>query len=63
MKREIFRFTIRLLGEQFYTCSYYRIQDKLSIGTKPELVIWAVRNGLVDDVELGAEAQPTPEGQ
>ena len=63
MKREIFRFTIRLFGEQFYTCSYYRIQDKLSIGTKQELVIWAVRNGLVDDVELGADAQPTPEGQ
>ena len=41
----------------------YRIQDKLSIGTKQELVIWAVRNGLVDDVELGVAAQPTPEGQ
>ena len=41
----------------------YRIQDKLSIGTKQELVIWAVRNGLVDDVELGVDAQPTPEGQ
>ena len=41
----------------------YRIQDKLGIGTKQELVIWAVRNGLVDDVELGLDAQPTPEGQ
>ena len=41
----------------------YRIQDKLGIGTKQELVIWAVRNGLVDDVEVGVDAQPTPEGQ
>ena len=41
----------------------YRIQDKLGIGTKQELVIWAVRNGLMDDVEVGGDAQPTPEGQ
>ena len=41
----------------------YRIQDKLGIGTKQELVIWAVRNGLVDDVVVGADAQPAPEGQ
>ena len=41
----------------------YRIQDKLGIGTKQELVIWAVRNGLVDDVVVGDDAQPTPEGQ
>ena len=41
----------------------YRIQDKLGIGTKQELVIWAVRNGLVDDVVVGVDAQPTPEGQ
>ena len=61
MKRETFLFTIRLLGEQFCGCSYYRIQDKLSIGTKQELVICAER--LVDDVELGSDAQPTPEGQ
>ena len=38
----------------------YRIQDKLGIGTKQELVIWAVRNGLVDDVVVGVEAKPTP---
>ena len=31
----------------------YRIQDKLGIETKQELVIWAVRNGLVDDVVVG----------
>ena len=32
----------------------YRIQDKLGIGTKQELVIWAVRNGLLDDVVVGS---------
>ena len=41
----------------------YRIQDKLGIGTKQELVIWAVRNGLVDDVVVGVDSQPAPEGQ
>ena len=41
----------------------YRIQDKLGIGKKQELVIWAVRNGLVDDVVLGVDAQPVPEAQ
>ena len=30
----------------------YRIQDKLGIKTKQELVIWAVRNGLLDDVDV-----------
>ena len=30
-----------------------RVQEKLGLGTKQELVIWAVRNGLVDDLELG----------
>ena len=33
----------------------YRIQDKLGIETKQELVIWAVRNGLVDDVIVGID--------
>ena len=28
----------------------YRIQEKLGVKTKQELVIWAVRNGLLDDV-------------
>ena len=41
----------------------YRIQNKLGIGTKQELVIWAVRNGLVDDVVVGVDSQPAPEGQ
>ena len=31
----------------------YRIQDKLGVKTKQELVIWAVRNGLLDDVVVG----------
>ena len=29
------------------------VQNKLGIGTKRELVVWAVRNGLLDDWELG----------
>ena len=41
----------------------YRIQDNLGIGTKQELVIWAVRNGLVNDVVVGVDSQPTSEGQ
>ena len=27
----------------------YTIQEKLGIGTKQEIVVWAVRNGLLDD--------------
>ena len=41
----------------------YRVQEKLRIKTKQELVIWAVRNGLVDDATLGAATPPEPEGQ
>ena len=37
----------------------YRVQDKLGIATKQELVIWAVRNGLLDDVVVGIDSQPT----
>ena len=40
-----------------------RIQDKLGIRTKQELVVWAVRNGLVDDVVVGVDSQPMSEGQ
>ena len=29
----------------------YRIQDKLGVDTKQEMVVWAVKNGLLDDVE------------
>ncbi len=31
----------------------YGIQDKLGIETKQELVVWAVRNGLLDDYQIG----------
>ena len=31
--------------------SIYRIQDKLEIHSKQELVVWAVKNGLLDDME------------
>ena len=31
----------------------YRIQDKLRIETKQELMVWAVRNGLLDDGGMG----------
>ena len=31
----------------------YGIQDKLGIETKQELVVWAVRMGLLDDYQLG----------
>ena len=41
----------------------YRIQDKLSIGTKQQLVVWAVQNGLVDDLVADVESRPAPEGQ
>ena len=40
-----------------------RIQDKLGIRTKQELVVWAVRNGRVDDVAVGVDSQSVPEGQ
>ena len=31
----------------------YRIQAKLRVNSKQELVVWAVRNGLLDDVAKG----------
>ena len=31
----------------------YRIQDKLGIGSKQQLVIWAARSGLLDDADVG----------
>ena len=40
----------------------YRIQDKLGIKSKQELVIWAVRNDLVNDVAVGRDSQPVTEG-
>ena len=41
----------------------YRIQDKQRIKTKQELVVWAVRNGLVDDFVAVVDSQPAPEAQ
>ena len=38
----------------------YRVQDKLGVKTKQELVIWAVRNGLLDDVVVGNDSHPMP---
>ncbi len=32
----------------------YRIQDKLGVSTKQEIVVWAVRNGLVDPTDPGS---------
>ena len=40
----------------------YRIQEKLGIKNKQELVIWAVRNGLLDGVVVGRDSQVPPEG-
>ena len=37
----------------------YRIQNKLGVETKQELVIWAVRNGLLDEVVVGIDSQST----
>jgi len=34
----------------------YRIRNKLGIETKQELVIWAVRNGLLDDLAVGVDS-------
>ena len=34
----------------------YRIQDKLNIATKQELVVWAVRCGLLDDVVANVDS-------
>ena len=36
----------------------YGIQDKLKIGSKQELVVWAVRNGLLDKPEPGPGPGP-----
>ncbi|MYB50508.1 MAG: response regulator transcription factor [Dehalococcoidia bacterium] len=38
----------------------YRIQDKLGIKTKQELVVWAVRNGLLDDSGGGSSRPSFP---
>ena len=40
----------------------YRIQDKLGVRSKQEIVVWAVRNGLLDDDLVGVDIPPTPTG-
>ena len=37
----------------------YRIQEKLRLNSKQELVVWAVRNGLLDDVVVEASSGNT----
>ena len=39
----------------------YGIQNKLGVGTMQGLVLWAVRNDLVNDVALGRDSTPVPE--
>lgn len=40
----------------------YRIQNKLGVQSKQEIVVWAVRNGLLDDDESRNDPQPTAQG-
>ena len=40
----------------------YRIQDKLGVGSKQEMVVWAVRNGLLDGDEKGGDSDPNGQG-
>ena len=40
-----------------------RVQDKLGLETKQELVIWAVRNGLVENPKSDIDSQPEPSGR
>ena len=39
----------------------YRIQEKLGAESNQEVVVWAVRNGLLDDVAVGPGSQPEGE--
>ena len=43
--------------------SIYRIQDKVGVHSKQELVSGAVRNGLLDEAPAGVDSLPVPEGQ
>ena len=40
----------------------YRVQDKLGVQSKQEIVVWAVRNGLLEDAVEGVDSQPTAQG-
>ena len=41
----------------------YRIQNKLGVESKQEIVVWAVQNGLLDVVVVDVASQPESEGQ
>ena len=41
----------------------YRIQDKVGVHSKQELVVWAGRNGLLNEVAAGDGPPPPPRGQ
>ena len=40
-----------------------RRPDKVGVHSKQELVVWAVRNGLLDEAPAGVDSLPVPEGQ
>ena len=40
----------------------YRVQDKLGVGSKQEIVVWAVRNGLLDDDLVGVDTPANADG-
>ena len=40
--------------------SIYRIQDKLGVNSKQEMVVWAVRNGLLDSADARTGPGTTP---
>ena len=50
-----------VLGVKMMTVrnAIYRIQNKLGVRSRQEVVVWAVRNGLLDDGESADDAQPT----
>ena len=50
---------IRGIGMTTVRNAVYRIQDKLGVKTKQEIVVWVVRNGLLDEEE-GIDSQQTP---
>ena len=41
----------------------YRVQDKLGVESKQEMVVWAVRNGLLDDDLVGVDTPANTDGQ
>ena len=41
----------------------YRIQDKVGVHSKQEIVVWAGRNGLLNEVAAGDGPPPPPRGQ